>query len=95
MDSNAESIRAPEDLPADKLEMMKKVQGVSIIELKQKVDQTGHGYFHSSPEASSDLILTIRYGYRPGDPAGRPLKQVGPVFWMIEPGYPHSVKPGN
>ena len=86
---------APEDLPADKLEMMKKVQGVSIIELKQKVDQTGHGYFHSSPEASSDLILTIRYGYRPGDPAGRPLKQVGPVFWMIEPGYPHSVKPGN
>ena len=62
-----------------------------LLDLQEKADRTGHGYFHSSPEASSDLIMTIRYGMRPGVEGGRPLTRVGPVFWRIEPGYPFRI----
>ncbi len=27
----------------------------------------GHAYFRSSPWASSDILMTLRYGLRPGD----------------------------
>jgi hypothetical protein len=47
----------------------------------------GHGYFHSSPAASSDLILVMRYGRRPGAENGRPLKNLQEGFWMLENDY--------
>lgn len=39
---------------------------------------------------SSDLILLMGYGRKPGAENGRPLIPVGPNFWRIEKGYPLS-----
>ena len=65
-----------------------RVQGVSFVQLEEVEDSTGHGYFHNSPEASSDLIMTLRYDRKPGAEHGRPMESVGPRFWLIKPGYP-------
>ena len=65
------------------------VEGLAFIDLEEAEDSIGHGYFHNSPEASSDLIMTIRYGLKPGRENGRPLTPLGMVFWQIEAGYPH------
>lgn len=68
------------------------VEGLAFIDLEEAPDSLGHGYFHGSPEASSDLIMTIRYGLKPGGENGRPLKPLGPVFWRIEKGYPFAIQ---
>jgi esterase/lipase superfamily enzyme len=77
-----------DDLSKENLELTKNISGIAFVEVQESSDRTGHGYFHSSPEASSDLILAIRYGLDPGAENGRPMRQLAPVFWMIEPGYP-------
>jgi hypothetical protein len=51
----------------------------------------GHGYFHSSPAASSDLILILRGGNKPGDPQ-RPLQHKLLNFWELPKDYPDSVE---
>ena len=79
-----------EDVATERVDDLAVLDGLSFVDLKERADRTGHGYFHSSPEASSDLIMTIRYSMKPGSDNGRPLKQVGPVFWSIEPGYPYG-----
>jgi esterase/lipase superfamily enzyme len=81
---------AVEDLDADEIASLEYVQSISIIELQEKSDRTGHGYFHNSPEASSDLIMAVRYGLGPGAEFGRPLKPIAPAFWIMEPGYPKA-----
>ena len=72
------------------------IEGLSFIELKEAQSAgSGHGYFHSDPSASSDLILMIRYGREPGAEHGRPLKPVAAGFWQIEPGYPYTLGDGD
>lgn len=66
------------------------VQGLAFVDLEEAPDSLGHGYFHASPEASSDLIMTIRYGMKPGEENGRPLTSIGMVFWRMYKGYPHA-----
>lgn len=79
-----------EDLDASQLESLKYIEGISIIELEVTEDaKSSHSYFHSDPAASSDLVLTVRYGLEPGSAQGRPLKPLEANFWMIEPGYPN------
>lgn len=78
-----------EEVSTEGLEIMQYLEGLSFIDLKEQQDKTGHGYFHSSPEASSDLIMTVRYGMQPGVEHGRPLISLGSIFWSIEPGYPN------
>lgn len=68
------------------------VEGLAFIDLAEATDTIGHGYFHNSPEASSDLIMTIRYGLKPGKEHGRPLTPLGMVFWRIEEGFPFDVQ---
>ena len=51
----------------------------------------GHSYFRENPAVSSDLVLKIRYGLKPGDP-GRPLEHLGLNFWRVPEGYPANVK---
>ena len=51
----------------------------------------GHDYFHTNAAASSDLVLNIRYGFRPGE-AGRPLEHIGLNFWRVSDGYPANTK---
>ena len=79
-----------EDLQAQGIESMDKIEGLSFIDLQEDTGGTGHGYFHSSPAASSDLILLIRYGLEPGAEHGRPLQSTTPGFWQIGPDYPNQ-----
>jgi esterase/lipase superfamily enzyme len=51
-------------------------------------DLVGHGYFHSSPAVSSDVILILRDNRRPGAEHGRPLIPQGPSLWLLPDGYP-------
>lgn len=78
-----------EDLQAEDLLAMEKIEGMSFIDLQENTGGTGHGYFHSNPAASSDLILLLRYGLAPGAENGRPLEFVAPGFWLIKPDYPY------
>jgi esterase/lipase superfamily enzyme len=78
-----------EDLQADDLVSIEQIEGMSFIDLQESTSVTGHGYFHSNPAASSDLILLVRYGFAPGAENGRPLEAVAPGFWLIKPEYPH------
>jgi len=80
---------AIEDLQADDLAGIDKVEGISFIDLQEGTGGTGHAYFHSDPAASSDLILLMRYGFEPGAENGRPLEFMAPGFWMINPEYPY------
>jgi hypothetical protein len=41
-----------------------------------------HGYFRD-PVASSDMILLLRYGLRPGERQRRGLEQLSPNVWRI------------
>ena len=50
----------------------------------------GHDYFRTNPAVSSDLVLLLRYGLKPGEP-GRPLEDLGLKFWRIPTGYPDNV----
>lgn len=50
----------------------------------------GHDYFHSNPAVSSDIILLLRYQYRPGAENGRPLGVNEQGFWVIDNDYPKN-----
>ena len=63
------------------------VTNVNIIEVEGVSGWIGHGYFHSSPSASSDLILIISGGSLPGEP-DRPLKHEVLNFWTMPKNYP-------
>ncbi len=51
----------------------------------------GHDYFRNNPAVSSDLVLNLRYGFKPGE-AGRPLEHIGLNFWRVPEGYPATAK---
>ena len=65
--------------------------GITIVNFKGKSSSFGHDYFRTNPAVSSDLVLALRYGLKPGDP-GRPLEPLGLFFWRIPPGYPADSK---
>ena len=79
-----------EDVAEHRKSNLEEVEGLAFVDLEESPDSLGHGYFHASPEASSDLIMTIRYGLKPGKEGGRPLTPLGLVFWRLEAGYPYS-----
>lgn len=66
-------------------------KNISIVNFRGDSEGYGHSYFRTNPEVSSDLILLLRYGYKPGS-SGRPLEPIGPSFWRIPPGYPYGAK---
>lgn len=47
----------------------------------------GHEFFMADPVASSDLVLALRYGRRPGPEHGRPLEHRGALVWAIDEDY--------
>lgn len=50
-------------------------------------DRYRHAYFRKSPAASSDVVLTLRYGRKPGAEHGRPLIHQGHNFWLLTDDY--------
>ncbi|MEA3275254.1 MAG: alpha/beta hydrolase [Pseudomonadota bacterium] len=80
-------------LPPDIVNLVEKAVNVSVVESRVRTGLIGHGYFHSDPAASSDLILVIRDRRRPGAEHGRPLKPAETNLWVLEDGYPALPKP--
>jgi len=60
---------------------------ITVVNFQGKSTGYGHSYFRTNPAVSSDLVLIIRYGLKPGD-SGRPLEHIGANFWRVPPGYP-------
>ncbi len=73
----------PEDISEADREFIGRVDRVSIIDARVKTGSLGHGYYHSSPAVSSDLIMVLRYGFKAGSPE-RPLKPVFPGYWVLD-----------
>ncbi len=64
---------------------------VTVINFEGESSGYGHDYFRTNPAVSSDLVLMIRYGFKPGEP-GRPLEHIGLNFWRVPEGYPANAK---
>lgn len=75
------------DLGATEQAIFSRVTNVNIIDVKGVQSFLGHSYFRSSPAASSDLILVLTYGERPGS-RGRPLENMKLNFWRLPDDYP-------
>jgi len=78
-----------EDFSEAERAIFTEVTNVNIINVQGVSSFVGHGYFHSSPAASSDLILILRGGNKPGDPE-RPLEHQRLNFWELPKNYPNS-----
>ena len=75
-------------MPADIATSVEGAVNVSLVESRSGGGLIGHGYFHSDPATSSDLILVIRDRRRPGAAHGRPLAPVDINSWGLDEGYP-------
>ena len=81
------------ELNKEEISALKATGGqVTVVNFHGQSDSYGHSYFRTNPSVSSDLVLLLRYGIRPGE-SGRPLEQLGQSFWRIPPGYPETTVP--
>ena len=77
-----------DELDEAEIARMKAYAGrVNIVDFEGESTGYGHDYFRTNPAVSSDLVLMIRKGLKPGE-AGRPLENAGLNFWLIPDGYP-------
>jgi len=75
------------DLGAREQAIFAQVTNVNFIDVQGVSSFSGHGYFLDNPAASSDVILILKDGARPGDPA-RPLTHKMLNFWELPASYP-------
>jgi esterase/lipase superfamily enzyme len=75
------------DLAPEQSERMAQYHNIHIIDSEGNSDTFGHGYFHTDPATSSDVIRVLNHGLPPGAENGRPLKSVGSNFWRIPKNY--------
>jgi esterase/lipase superfamily enzyme len=64
---------------------------VTVVNFEGESTGYGHDYFRTNPAVSSDIVLKIRYGLKPGE-AGRPLEYIGLNFWRVPEGYPANAE---
>ena len=76
------------DLSPKQKEQLAIAKGLDVIDARVHKSGIGHGYFHSSPAVSSDLILIFRDNRNPGKENGRPLTLKATNFWVIQDDYP-------
>ena len=77
-----------ETLPIAASDYIHRQDYVDIVDNQVSADFFGHGYFHSHPASSSDLILVLRYDLQAGTEHGRPLKPGGANIWVLTEDYP-------
>ena len=75
-----------EDVQANERNIFAEVGNVSLVSVPKSRGFVGHGYFHSNPAVSADLIRLIRSNAPPGS-AERPLMFVEGNFWSMEDDY--------
>ena len=77
-----------EDFSEDARRSARLMPDLQIVDAQVSTDFIGHGYFHSNPAVSSDLILLLRDDKDPGAEHGRPLIRKEYNFWVIKDDYP-------
>ena len=65
---------------------MRRAASVQFIDARVKAGFLGHGYFHSNPAVSSDLLQLLRYNCDAGA-AQRPLPRDEGLLWRITDDY--------
>jgi len=81
-----------DELNEEEIARMKVNAGrLNVVNFEGESTGYGHNYFRTNPAVSSDLVLMIRHGLKPGEP-GRPLEHVGLNFWRVPEGYPANAK---
>jgi len=77
----------------DRFTGLREVTRVSIVDAQvSETGSGGHGYYRTSSSCSSDLVLMIREGRRPGAENGRPLATDGKrPIWIVRDGYPNHM----
>jgi len=75
------------DLTPDQTERLEEYHNIHVIDSEGKSDLFGHGYFHTDPATSSDVIRVLNDGLPPGAENDRPLRPIGPSFWRIPKNY--------
>ena len=80
------------DLTEDEIGRVKaNAARVTVVNFDGESSGYGHDYFRTNPAVSSDIVLKIRYGLKPGE-AGRPLEHIGLNFWRVPDAYPANSK---
>jgi len=76
-------------LDPELIRFLDEVDNIDFVENRSRNKSfIGHGYFHSDPAGSSDLINVIRYDLEPGAKHDRPLGHSDSRFWYFADGYP-------
>ena len=78
------------DLGSREEAIFAQVTNVNFIDVQGVNSFSGHGYFLDNPAASSDVVLILKNGARPGEP-GRPLTRKRLNFWELPASYPARV----
>ena len=76
---------------AERARMKATAARITVVNFEGESTGYGHDYFRTNPAVSSDLVLMLRYGFKPGE-AGRPLEHIGLNFWRFPPNYPAGAK---
>ncbi len=80
------------ELTEEEIERMKaNATRITVVNFEGEASGYGHDYFRTSPAVSSDLVLMLRYGFKPGE-AERPLEHIGLNFWRVPEGYPSNAQ---
>ena len=79
-----------EDLTEFERSVVSMAPRLTLVDVRAHTKGIGHGYFHSNPSVSSDVILVLRDDRDPGAANGRPLIELGPNYWEMDDGYPQS-----
>lgn len=76
------------DLSDRQRDVLSDLTDLSVVDARiSQGDFFGHGYFYANRAVSSDLILVLRDGRKPGAEHGRPLESEESVFWRIRDDY--------
>lgn len=74
------------DFNESQKQYMRRADSVQFIDARVKAGFLGHGYFHSNPAASSDLLQLLRHNCDAGT-AQRPLAREDELIWRITDDY--------
>lgn len=76
-------------LDPELIRFLDEIDNIDFVENRSRsTSLIGHGYFHSDPAGSSDLVNVIRYDLEPGAEYGRPLGHSDSRFWYFTDDYP-------
>ncbi len=83
-------LEGPVEMKPHTAEMLRRMDALDLVNVTEAKDAAtgnghGHAYFRSSPWASSDILMTLRYGLSPEDRGLVPMSET-PV-WTFPPDY--------